>query len=226
MPLKLQVKDILLAIVGFIVLIEAYYLYSQQDKIVIQIKKEIVYKDRYIETECPKIEEKTIPKKNTLLPKEEVEKNITIANIYPEIKIKTTKDKLYIITSVRDRGGRFSISLLSKTKPNNQTNYEKKIIFKGEVTNDTSDYKHKFSLFIPPSILENVDDLQLQISDAQTSKKYKEDTYQLSGLSNEYIYKIEINININDGFNYSVYELRKAPKIPKLSKDILNKIRM
>jgi len=224
MHLKLEVKDILLAIIGFIVLVEAYYLYAQQDKIVVQMKKEIVYKDKYIETECSKIEEKIIPKKNTPLHKEEVEKKITIAKIYPEIKIKTTKDKLYIITSARDRRGRFSISLLSKTKPNNQINYEKKIIFEGEVVDDTSGYKQKFTLFIPPSILENVDHLQLQVSDAQTSKKYKEDTYQLSGLSDEFIYKIEININ--NGFNYNVYELRKTPKIPKFSKDILNKIRM
>ena len=56
MHLKLEVKDILLAIIGFIVLVEAYYLYAQQDKIVVQMKKEIVYKDKYIETECSKIE--------------------------------------------------------------------------------------------------------------------------------------------------------------------------
>lgn len=225
MHLKLEVKDILLAFVGLIALIEAYYLYAQHDKIIVQIKKEIVYKDRYIKTECPKLEKTTIPTKSiTFYKSQDVENNITVSKIYPEIKIKTTKNKLYIVASTRDSGGRFSISLLSKSKPNNQINYEKKIIFEGKIIDDISDYKHKFSLFTPPSILENLDDLQLQISDAQTSKKYKDDTYQLSGLSNEFIYKMEINVN--DGFNYSVYELRTTPKTPKLSKDILSKIRM
>jgi hypothetical protein len=225
MHLKLEVKDILLAFVSLIALVEVYYLYMEQDKIVVQVKKEIVYKDRYIETECPKLEKIAIPTKSIALHKlQEVENNTTVSKIYPEIKIKITKNKLYIVASTRDSGGRFSISLLSKSKPNNQINYEKKIIFEGEIIDDISDYKHKFSLFIPPSILENLDDLQLEILDAQTSKKYKEDTYQLSGLSNEFIYKMEVNVN--DGFNYSIYELRTTPKIPKLSKDILDKIRM
>ena len=48
MPLKLEIKDIILAIISLIALVEAYYLYAQQDEIVVQIKKEIVYKDRYI----------------------------------------------------------------------------------------------------------------------------------------------------------------------------------
>ena len=225
MHLKLELKDILLAIVSFIALVEAYYLYAWQDKTVVKIQKEIVYKNRYIETECPQIKPITMPKRKKIFHKvQEIEENVTIPKTYPKIKINTTKDKLYIVASTRDSGGRFSISLLSKIKPNNQINYEKKIIFEGEIIDDVSDYKHKFSLFIPPSILENLDDLQLQISDAQTSKKYKENSYQLSGLSNEFIYKMEVNVN--DGFNYSIYELRTTPKIPKLSKDILNKIRM
>ena len=223
MYLKLELKDILLTGVSFIALVEAYYLYAGQDKTVVETEKEIVYKDRYIETECPQIKPITILKRKSIPHKvQEVENNITIAKIYPEIKIKTTKDKLYIVASTRDSGGRFSISLLSKTKPDNQIHYEKKIIFEGEIIDDISNYKHKFSLFIPPSILENLDDLQLEISDAKTSKKYKKDAYQLSGLSNEFIYKIEINVD--EGFNYSIYELRTTPKIPKLSKDILNKI--
>ena len=224
MPLKLQVKDILLTIVSFIAFIEAYYLYAWQDKTVVKIQKEIVYKDRYIETEYSQIKPITPKRKSIIHKVQKAENNITIPKIYPEIKIKTTKDKLYIVALTRDSGGRFSISLLSKIKPNNQINYEKKIIFEGEIIDDVLGYKHKFSLFIPPSILENLDDLQLQISDAQTSKKYKENSYQLSGLSNEFIYKMEVNVN--DGFNYSIYELRTTPKIPKLSKDILNKIRM
>jgi len=225
MHLKPKLKDILLAFVSFIALVEAYYLYAQQDKIVVHTEKEIVYKNKYIETECPKLQQKILPKTDTKLHKvQEVENNITVPKIYPKIKIRTTKDKRYIVASTRDSGGRFSISLLSQTKPNNQINYEKKIIFEGEIIEDISDYKQKFSLFIPPSILEKLDDLQLQILDAQTSKKYEADTYQLGGLSNEFIYKMEINID--DGLNYNVYELRATPRLPKISKDILNKIRM
>lgn len=33
-----------------------------------------------------------------------------------------------------------------------------------------------------------------------------------------------MEINMGNGFDYSVYELRKAPEIPNFSKDILNKI--
>ena len=63
MHLKLQVKDILLVIVSFMALVEAYYLYAGQDKTVVKIQKEIVYKDRYIKTECPQIKLITIPKR-------------------------------------------------------------------------------------------------------------------------------------------------------------------
>lgn len=222
MHLKQKIKDIILLGVSLIALVEAYYLYVQHDKIVVEIKKEIVYEDRYIETECQDLKQKIMPKINAKHHK--ALNNTTLPKIYPEIKINTTKDRLYIVASSRDSGGRFSISLLTKTKPNNQINYEKKIILKGEIIEDISDYKHKFSLFIPPSILENLNDLQLQIIDAQTSKKYKEESYQLGGLSNKFIYKMEVNID--DGFNYSVYELSATPKLPKFSEDILNKIGM
>ena len=156
-------------------------------------------------------------KKNIL-----IQQNKSIADIQ-EVQLPKTKDetKEYIITQTTDHRGRFSIALTTQNELESKSLFQKRILLKGSI--EDGEYKGEFLLTVPPVLLENIDLINLNITDATTHQTHSETAYCIQGIGEGYDYKI--NISYYGGFNCYVSEIGQAVSLPKPSKESLEKIR-
>ncbi len=214
-----QNKNIIIAVLSILLLLLSIYAIVLTNKeiptpepIVKTItKEEIVYitKPQNIETVKPKKE----------LVKEEVLKKPIMKDL-PEVEVPLTEDKEFIITSTRDKNGRFSISLLSASKPPKEAFYDRKIILHAQI--EEGEYIGNFLFLVPPSSLENIDDLKIKITDALSGKSYLETAYCLAGIEPKYNYSM--NISLSGGFNCYTQENGEAFKIPEQSDEAIKRM--
>jgi hypothetical protein len=138
----------------------------------------------------------------------------------PEVEVPLTKDKKFIITSTRDNKGRFSISLTSPSKPPKEAFYDRKIILRSQV--EDGEYMGNFLFLVPPSSLENIDDLRIEITDSVSGESYIETAYCLAGIEPKYNYSM--NISLSGGFNCYAQENGEAFKIPEQSDESIKRM--
>jgi hypothetical protein len=184
------------------------------------VEEKIVYVEKDIKADKPTSKKET-KQQTTEVIKEEIKSEL------PEVEVAKTEDNEYIITSTRDNNGRFTISLISSTKPPKQAFYDKKIILNSEIEAD--EYKGKFIFLVPPILLENISDLSIKITDAVSGGSHVEAAYCVDGIDPAYRYSM--NISFLGGFSCYVQEIGEAVKLPKPTEestkrmqDIFNKL--
>ena len=199
---------------------------------IVLYNKEVVLPEPIVETI---VEEKIvyITKPDKIIEpiqKEEIKKEVVVKEevIYdlPEVEVPLTKDNEYIITSTRDNKGRFSISLISSSKPPKKAFYDRKIILESEI--EAGEYIGKFLFLVPPALVENISELSIKITDAVSGSSYVETAYCIDGI--ESAYKYSMNVSLLDGFSCYVQELGEVIKFSKSSEastkrmqDVFNK---
>lgn len=210
-----QNKNIIIAVLSMLLLLLSIYIIVLTNKeiptpepMVNTITKEkIVYVTKSQKTEVVK-------------PKEEVVVKKPIMEDLPGVEVPLTEDDQFIITSTRDNNGRFSISLMSASPPPKQAFYDRKIILHSQVAD--GEYIGDFLFLVPPSSLENIDDLKIKITDAVSGKSYIETAYCLAGIKPKYNYSM--NISLSGGFNCYVQEDGEAFKIPGQSDESIKRM--
>ena len=123
-----------------------------------------------------------------------------------EIQLQTD-DKKQILSQANDSKGRFHISLLSNTKLDKKIAYEKKIILHTKIYHD--DYEARALLVIPPSVIEDIDNIMIRVKDAQKDETYEENAYCLQDIIADFSYVMKLSINGN--LDCAVTESDEAP---------------
>ncbi len=190
-----------------------------------EIKEKIVLKTIVEEKIVYITEEKEIVKFIKAPKKKEVKKEIDLQEAVeydlPEVEVPVTKDKQYILSQTRDNKGRFSIALLSSTKPPKKAFYDRKIILHSEI--EDGEYLGKFLFLVPPFAVENISDISIKITDAISGDSFTQTAYCIDGIEDTYTYSM--NISFSDGFTCYTQEKGEAFKIPKQSDESIQRMK-
>lgn len=215
-----QNKNIIIAVLSILLLLLSIYVILLTNKEISTPKPivQTITKEKIVYVTKPQKVEALRPKKEPV--KEEVLLKNPIMEDLPDVEVPLTQDKQFIIISTRDNKGRFSISLISPSKPLKKAFYDRKIILHAQVEDD--EYRGEFLFLVPPSSLENIDDLKIKITDAVSGESYIETAYCLAGIEPKYNYAM--NISLSGRFNCYVQEDGEAFKIPEQSDESIKRM--
>lgn len=217
---SMKEKNLIIIFLSVFVVGLSIYVFILKQKNEVKISEpiiKIITKEKIVYVTEPQKQELKNPQKKSI--EEKVLRKSHIDNL-PEVEVPLTKDNEYIISSTRDKNGRFSIALVSKLKPPKKAFYDKKIILHSQISDDK--YKGDFLFLVPPSLLENLDDLNIKITDAISGKTYLETAYCFQGIESKYDYTMDISLY--GGFNCYVQENGKAFEMPKPSAESVQRM--
>lgn len=143
-----------------------------------------------------------------------------LLNSIPKFEVPLDEDKDYIVTRATDNKGRFSIVLSTSEKPDNKIILERRILLSSTI--EDGDYKGKFFFTVPLSILENIDSVNIKITDAISNDTYSEVAYCMGILEKGYDYSM--SIIYSNGFECLVEETGTAMALSKPSKDNIDNL--